>query len=84
MSAIPVLLSIRPNRELPLGRAGCALATAAGTPMGTAIWTVGIFLGLCFVLTPALGFRGVAVSNVLAYSSEAVLLYALLRWKALI
>jgi putative peptidoglycan lipid II flippase len=56
----------------------------ARIPLWTAVWTVGIFLVLCFVLTPALGFRGVAVSNVLAYSSEAVLLLILLRRRSMI
>jgi putative peptidoglycan lipid II flippase len=56
----------------------------ARTPLWTAIWTAGAFLVLCFILTPVLGYRGVAVSNILAYSSEAVLLFALLRRRAMI
>ncbi len=56
----------------------------ARTPLGTAIWTAAVFLVLCFALTPALGYRGVAVANIAAYSSEAVLLFALLRSRGMV
>jgi putative peptidoglycan lipid II flippase len=56
----------------------------ARTPLWTAVWTAAAFLGLCFVLTPILGYRGVAVANILAYSSEAVLLFGLLRIRGMI
>jgi putative peptidoglycan lipid II flippase len=56
----------------------------ARTPLWTAIWTAGFFLVLCFALTPTLGYRGVAFANILAYSSEAVLLFALLRRRGMV
>jgi putative peptidoglycan lipid II flippase len=56
----------------------------ARTPLWTAVWTTAAFLGLCFVLTPILGYRGVAVANILAYSSEAVLLFGMLRIRGML
>jgi putative peptidoglycan lipid II flippase len=54
----------------------------ARTPLGTAAATAALFITLCFLLTPRLGYLGVAASSTLAYSFEAVLLLALLgrRW----
>jgi putative peptidoglycan lipid II flippase len=56
----------------------------ARTPLGAAVLTAALFLALCFGLTPALGYRGVAVANVVAYSFEAVLLFVLLRRRAMV
>jgi putative peptidoglycan lipid II flippase len=46
--------------------------------------TAGLFIGLCFGLTPRFGYLGVAMANTIAYSFEAVLFLVLLRWKKMI
>ncbi len=56
----------------------------ARIPLVTAILTAGIFLGLCVGLTPVMGFIGVALANILAYSFEAVLLFSLLHQDAMV
>jgi putative peptidoglycan lipid II flippase len=56
----------------------------ARTPLLAAVLTAALFLGLCFALTPTLGYTGVAWSNIIAYSFEAVLLFALLRRRAIV
>jgi putative peptidoglycan lipid II flippase len=56
----------------------------ARTPLGLAAATAGVFIALCFLLTPSIGYLGVAVANTSAYSFEAVLYLLLLRRKSMI
>jgi putative peptidoglycan lipid II flippase len=56
----------------------------ATTPLVAAALTAGLFLALCFLLTPTLGYLGVAWSNIFAYSFEAVLLFILLHQKQMV
>jgi putative peptidoglycan lipid II flippase len=56
----------------------------ARTPLGAAVATAALFITLCFGLTPAFGYLGVAIANTCAYSFEAVLLLALLRRRRMI
>jgi len=56
----------------------------ARTPLWTALLTAGLFIGLCFALTPRIGYLGVAIANTSAYSFEAVLFLALMRRKGMV
>jgi putative peptidoglycan lipid II flippase len=56
----------------------------ARTPLWTALATAALFIALCFLLTPAFGYLGVAISNTSAYSFEAVLLLILLRMRKMV
>jgi putative peptidoglycan lipid II flippase len=56
----------------------------ARTPLWAAGATAGLFIALCFLLTPRIGYLGVAVANTCAYSFEAVLYLILLRRKKMI
>jgi putative peptidoglycan lipid II flippase len=56
----------------------------AKTPLGAALAAVVQFILICFVLTPAYGYLGVAMANTCAYSFEAVLLLVLLRRRKMI
>jgi putative peptidoglycan lipid II flippase len=51
----------------------------ARTPLWASAATFTLFLALCFLLTPSIGYHGIALSNVLAYSGEAGLLFLLLK-----
>jgi putative peptidoglycan lipid II flippase len=52
----------------------------ARTPLWAGLATAALFISLCFILTPAFGYLGVAMANTCAYSFEAVLLLVLL-WR---
>lgn len=56
----------------------------AYTPLWAAVATAGLFIALCFLLTPAIGYLGVAAANVCAYSFEAVLYLILLHRSGMI
>ncbi len=56
----------------------------ARTPLWAAFLTAGLFIALCFMLTPSAGYLGVAIANTSAYSFEAVLLLILLRRRSMI
>jgi putative peptidoglycan lipid II flippase len=56
----------------------------ARTPLWAALLTAGLFILLCFILTPSAGYLGVAIANTSAYSFEAVLLLILLRRRSMI
>jgi peptidoglycan biosynthesis protein MviN/MurJ (putative lipid II flippase) len=56
----------------------------ACTPLWAAVATGGLFIALCFLFTPAVGYLGVAAANVCAYSFEAVLYLILLRRSGMI
>jgi putative peptidoglycan lipid II flippase len=56
----------------------------ACTPLWAAMATAGLFIALCFLFTPAIGYLGVAAANVCAYSFEAVLYMILLRRSGMI
>lgn len=56
----------------------------ARTPLWTALATAAVFISLCFLLTPHIGYLGVATSNTVAYSFEAVLLFILLRRRGMV
>jgi putative peptidoglycan lipid II flippase len=44
------------------------------TPLFTAVFTLALFVGLCAVFIPRLGFPGIALANITAYTSQALLL----------
>jgi putative peptidoglycan lipid II flippase len=54
------------------------------TPYWTGWTTCVLFLLLCYLLTPSIGYHGIAFSNILAYSTQAVLLLILLYRKKMI
>jgi putative peptidoglycan lipid II flippase len=56
----------------------------ARTPLWAAAATAGLFIALCFLLTPAIGYLGIAVANAGAYSFEALLYLVLLRRRGMI
>jgi putative peptidoglycan lipid II flippase len=51
----------------------------AVTPLALAALTLGLYITFGLVLTPRLGFAGLALANSLAFSTEAVLMLIILR-----
>jgi putative peptidoglycan lipid II flippase len=51
----------------------------AKTPLWTAILTVLLFVLLCYIFVPSLGYGGIALANTLAFTCECVLLFTLMR-----
>lgn len=56
----------------------------ARTPLWTGLATAALFIALCFMLTPTVGYTGVAIANSTAYTFEAVLLLILMRRRKMI
>jgi len=56
----------------------------ARTPLWTGLATAALFIALCFMLTPTVGYTGVAIANSSAYTFEAVLLLILMRRRKMI
>ncbi len=56
----------------------------ARTPLLMAVMTLGIYIGLAVVLSPGMGLAGLALANSLAFSTEAVVMLAILRWRQII
>jgi putative peptidoglycan lipid II flippase len=51
----------------------------AKTPLFAAVLTSILFIGMCFLLVPALGFLGIALANTLAFSAECMVLFVILK-----
>jgi putative peptidoglycan lipid II flippase len=54
------------------------------TPLYTAVITVLLFIASCFLFVPLLGFVGIALSNTVAFTTECIILFALLRRKMMV
>lgn len=53
----------------------------ARTPFFAAWGTLLLFLGLCFALVPVLGHGGIALANSIAFTTEGLVLFAILQWR---
>ena len=56
----------------------------ARTPLLMAVMTLAIYIGLAMVLSTALGLAGLALANSVAFSTEAIVMLAILRWRQII
>ncbi|MEP7357288.1 MAG: lipid II flippase MurJ, partial [Anaerolineales bacterium] len=56
----------------------------ARTPLLMAVMTLGLYILLALVFSPMMGLAGLALANSLAFSTEAVVMLVILRWRQII
>jgi putative peptidoglycan lipid II flippase len=87
-------LVILAARMFLLGLAGHSLVEVAArtfyahldarTPLLMALMTLGLYIALAIGLTPVMGLGGLALANSLAFTVEAIVMLAILRWRQII
>lgn len=87
-------LVILAARMFLLGLAGHSLVEVAArtfyahldarTPLLMAVMTLALYISLAVLLMPRLGLAGLALANSLAFSTEALVMLALLRWRKIL